>query len=173
MQYVNNTQAFTFYRNYYEITKYLQPKDRLQLYDAILEYMFEDNETELKEFCRGGARHLYRRVMSGNNLIIGLGGTGGRVLKELRKRLYVDGFLGSSSDSMLPVSFIYIDSTDELMHYDDPSWITLDGYNAQFTPSEFLNINTIDLNPIVAAPTGYYPQLQHIINKKVIESYRP
>ncbi len=44
---------FTFYRNYYEIIRYLQPKDKLALYDAILEYMFEDKEPELKELLNG------------------------------------------------------------------------------------------------------------------------
>ena len=50
---MNNTQAFTFYRNYYEIIKYLPSKEKLQLYDAILEYMFEDKEPELKELLKG------------------------------------------------------------------------------------------------------------------------
>lgn len=49
----NNIQAFTFYRNYYEIIKYLPPKDKLQLYNAILEYMFENKEPELKGLLSG------------------------------------------------------------------------------------------------------------------------
>lgn len=50
---MNETQAFTFYRNYYEIIRYLPPKDKLQLYDAILEYMFEDKEPQLKQLLNG------------------------------------------------------------------------------------------------------------------------
>ena len=50
---MNGTQAFTFYRNYYEIIKYLPPQDKLQLYDAIIEYMFEDKEPEFQELLNG------------------------------------------------------------------------------------------------------------------------
>lgn len=46
-------QGFTFYRNYYEIIKYLPTKDRLKLYDAILEYMFDEKEPELKQLLKG------------------------------------------------------------------------------------------------------------------------
>lgn len=78
MQYVNNTQAFTFYRNYYEITKYLQPKDRLQLYDAILEYMFEDKEPELKELLSGIWVNI-KRPLDNNKKNIKNGQKGGRI----------------------------------------------------------------------------------------------
>lgn len=50
---MNETKMFTFYRNYYEIIKYLPSKDKLQLYDAILEYMFEDKEPQLKDLLKG------------------------------------------------------------------------------------------------------------------------
>ena len=50
---MNNINGFTFYRNYYEIIKYLPNKEKMQLYDAILGYMFEDKEPELKELLKG------------------------------------------------------------------------------------------------------------------------
>lgn len=50
---MEDIQGFTFYRNYYEIIKYLSTKDRLQLYDAILQYMFENKEPELKDLLKG------------------------------------------------------------------------------------------------------------------------
>lgn len=50
---MEDIQGFTFYRNYYEIIKYLPTKDRLQLYDAILQYMFESKEPELKDLLKG------------------------------------------------------------------------------------------------------------------------
>ena len=102
-----------------------------------------------------------------NNLIIGLGGIGGRVLRELRKRMFDEGLLRTDGHHQLPIAFMYIDSTDELMHHNDPSWMTLDGHNAQFSHSEFLNIQ------IAGAPAAF-PQLKEIIGKsKVIETYRP
>ena len=36
-----------------EIIKYLQPEERLKLFDAILEYMFEDKEPQLKQLLNG------------------------------------------------------------------------------------------------------------------------
>lgn len=44
---------FTFYKNYYEIIKYLSDKDRLIMYDSIIKYMFEDEEPELKNLLNG------------------------------------------------------------------------------------------------------------------------
>ena len=44
---------FTFYKNYYEIIRYLNDKERLIMYDAILDYMFEDKEPELKGLLNG------------------------------------------------------------------------------------------------------------------------
>jgi len=50
---MNETNGFKFYRNYYELTKYLPDKERLQIYDSILGYMFEDIEPELSGLCNG------------------------------------------------------------------------------------------------------------------------
>lgn len=49
----NDINKFTFYRNYYEIAKYLPDKDQLRLYQAIFEYVFEDKEPELKTLLKG------------------------------------------------------------------------------------------------------------------------
>ena len=110
---------------------------------------------------------------NGNNLIIGLGGTGGKVLKELRKKMYDEGLLRTDGHHQLPIAFMYIDSTDELMHHDDPSWLTLDGHNAQFSHSEFLYINFSALQQIAGAPAAF-PHVKEIIGKsQVLETYRP
>ena len=44
---------FTFYNNYFELIRYLDADDRLALYDAILEYMFEDKEPEFDGLKKG------------------------------------------------------------------------------------------------------------------------
>lgn len=44
---------FTFYNNYYEIIKYLNDEDRLALYDAIFNYMFEDKEPNFEGLKKG------------------------------------------------------------------------------------------------------------------------
>ena len=41
---MNEIKSFTFYRNYYELIKYLPDEERLKMYDSILGYMFEEIE---------------------------------------------------------------------------------------------------------------------------------
>ena len=50
---MNEIKGFTFYRNYYELIKYLPNEDRLQLLDAILKYMFNDEETQFDGLLKG------------------------------------------------------------------------------------------------------------------------
>lgn len=50
---MNDIKSFSFYRNYYELIKYLPEKDRLELYDAIFNYIFEDTEPNLDNLKKG------------------------------------------------------------------------------------------------------------------------
>lgn len=50
---MNNIKSFSFYRNYYELIKYLSNEDRLKLYDGIIEYVFEDKEPQLENLLMG------------------------------------------------------------------------------------------------------------------------
>lgn len=50
---MNEINNFTFYRNYYELIKYLPNEERLQMYDALLGYMFEDIDPELDGLSKG------------------------------------------------------------------------------------------------------------------------
>lgn len=45
--------SFTFYKNYYELIKYLSDKKRLELYDGILKYMFENEEPKFNDLLYG------------------------------------------------------------------------------------------------------------------------
>lgn len=72
---------FTFYRNYYEIIKYLPEKDRLVLYDAILKYMFEDEEPKLKDLLKGIWINI-KMPLDTNKKNITNGIKGGRPAKE-------------------------------------------------------------------------------------------
>ncbi len=45
---MNEINSFTFYKNYYDIIKYLENEDKLIMLMAILEYVFEDKEPELE-----------------------------------------------------------------------------------------------------------------------------
>lgn len=106
----------------------------------------------------------FQQLNHHNNLIIGLGGIGGRVLIELRKRMFDEGLLLTDGHHQLPIAFMYIDSTDELMHNDDPFGMTFDGYNAQFSYNEFLNIGTIQPATIIEH-LDYYPTVKDIVGK--------
>lgn len=107
------------------------------------------------------------QVNSGN-LIVGLGGTGGRVLKELRKRLYDE-----HDDIPAGIGFMYVDASNELMQNDDSSWLTAEGYNAQFAPSEYLNISLRYPDSSLVVP-AYFPNLQGIIeNCERLKTYQP
>lgn len=50
---MNNIKSFSFYKNYYELLKYLPDDERLKLYDTILEFMFEDKEPQLEKLLYG------------------------------------------------------------------------------------------------------------------------
>lgn len=50
---MNNIKSFSFYRNYYELIKYLSEEERLKLYDAVMNYVFEDKEPQLENLLNG------------------------------------------------------------------------------------------------------------------------
>ena len=50
---MSEIKSFTFYKNYYEIIKYLPDEQKIQLYDAILEYMFDNKEPKLDGLIKG------------------------------------------------------------------------------------------------------------------------
>src|SRR5437870_7525108 len=58
--------------------------------------------------------------MNANHLIIGLGGTGGKIIRSFRKAIYRE-FRKETADN-INVSYLYVDSSDEMMKLEDPSW---------------------------------------------------
>ena len=56
-------------------------------------------------------------------VIIGLGGTGGKIIRALRKSLYQEFHAGPKPD--VGIGYLYVDSSSEIMAMDDPSWKTL------------------------------------------------
>lgn len=75
-----------------------------------------------------------------NHLIIGLGGTGGKILRAMRKRIYEE-FGTNEPDINTHISYIYVDS-DERDLNDDASWNYM-GHPVYLTPSEKVNIHGI------------------------------
>lgn len=70
--------SFTFYNNYYELLKYLSDEDRLELYDAIFKYMFDDKEPDLTDLKKGIWVNLKMPLDTSKNNA----GRGGRTKQE-------------------------------------------------------------------------------------------
>lgn len=61
--------------------------------------------------------------MSSNHLIIGLGGTGGKIIRSLRKTIYQE--FRSVDPTGVNIEYLYVDSSDEMMGPDDATWRVL------------------------------------------------
>ena len=67
---------------------------------------------------------------SPNHILVGVGGTGGKVLKAIRKRIYQE-FPNDEERDKLSIGFVYVDSTREMMTPGDPSFRVM-GKDASF-----------------------------------------
>lgn len=94
-----------------------------------------------------------------NHILIGVGGTGGKILKAFRKRLFAE--FSDEERAKLPIGFVYVDSTNEMMDRTDTTWRVL-GKNAIFNDNQFVNIKGIALNEVFASP-GSFPGLKGFI----------
>jgi hypothetical protein len=92
-----------------------------------------------------------------NHLIIGLGGTGGKIIRALRKNLYQEFHGDKSPDS--EIGYLYIDSSSEMMSIDDPSWKTL-GTSVQLSKASQLLITDANLSSRLDNLESY-PGLKH------------
>lgn len=101
-----------------------------------------------------------------NHILIGLGGTGGKVLKAFKKRWYREFPSEKSRRTANPyIGFLYVDSTKEMMNEDrtDPSWKVL-GQDATFdTDSEFVNIQPTGGISELLDHIDTYPNLKYIV----------
>lgn len=87
-----------------------------------------------------------------NHILIGLGGTGGKVLKAFRKRLFQE--YGAEGQAKLPIGYVYVDSTKEMMQPNDITFRVL-GQDASFNESEFVFIKGVDLQSVFSNPSGF------------------
>ena len=82
-----------------------------------------------------------------NHILIGLGGTGGKILKAFKMRMFEELHDSPIRDKQ-PVSLLYVDSTTEMMGIGRPDFRVM-GMDASFTQSEFLNIKGVDVDKIL------------------------
>lgn len=101
---------------------------------------------------------------NGNHILVGLGGTGGKILKAFKMRMFEEFPVAEVRDK-LPVALLYVDSTDEMMSKDGkarPDFRVM-GQDASFTNNEFLNIKGVDVEHILDHIFNY-PSVKGIVN---------
>src|SRR5260370_26582128 len=84
--------------------------------------------------------------MISNHLIIGLGGTGGRILRALRKSVYQE-FRGQDPVNV-NIRYLYVDSSEEMMAADDLSW-KVSGESVQLSGPSQLKISAANLAAVL------------------------
>lgn len=94
-----------------------------------------------------------------NHLIIGLGGTGGKVLRELRKRVYEE-FRGNDPGNGVFLDYVYVDSSPSDLE-DRTGWSVL-GKSVHLGTAQKVNINGI--NTSVLSNINLYPGLKGFLN---------
>ena len=87
-----------------------------------------------------------------NHLLIGLGGTGGKILRALRKNVFQE--FRSNNPNIVKLQYLYIDSSKEMMAVDDVSWRIL-GENVQLAPRNQLLITGSNLKQVLDNLGGY------------------
>ena len=104
-----------------------------------------------------------------NHLIIGLGGTGGKVLREFRKRVYEE-FRSNEPGGGVFLDYIYVDSSPADLN-DRTGWKVL-GKSVHLGEAQKVNINGINASMI--QNLNMYPGLQAFINdsdKQLIDQH--
>lgn len=94
------------------------------------------------------------------NILIGLGGTGGKILKAFRQRLWTEH--AKEKREKLSIGFIYVDSDRGMLDPTDMTYETIHG-NCCFDNQDFVDIKThSDVDAIFSNPKAY-PRLAGIL----------
>lgn len=99
-----------------------------------------------------------------NHLYIGLGGTGGKVLRELRKRVYKE-FRSNEPGNDIHLGYVYMDSSPADLE-DRSGWSVL-GKSVHLGTAEKVNINGISLNTLKSIQL--FPGLQGFLSPADIQ----
>ena len=95
-----------------------------------------------------------------NHLIIGLGGTGGSIIRALRKRIYEE-FRSNEPQGTANIEYLYVDSSLHDLN-DEETWRTL-GTSVQLEEAQRLSINGISAG--VLDNMDQYPGIHAFINR--------
>ena len=105
-----------------------------------------------------------KNYCNGNHILVGLGGTGGKILRAFKMRMFEE-FPTQEERAKQPVAILYVDSTEEMMPQDGkarPDFRVM-GQDASFTRNEFLNIKAVDVEHILDHIANY-PAVKGIIS---------
>ena len=93
---------------------------------------------------------MTKTFCNSNHILVGLGGTGGKILRAFKMRMYEE-FSMQEERNSLPVALMYVDSTTEMMPKDGKprADFRVMGQDASFTNNEFLNIKAVDVEHIL------------------------
>ena len=96
-----------------------------------------------------------------NHILVGLGGTGGRILREFKKRM-VEEFPDKKERDSQSVALLYVDSTKEYMGIGRADMNVL-GQDASFGANEFLYIKGCDV-PELLDNIDNHPELRGVVD---------
>ena len=99
-----------------------------------------------------------------NHLFIGLGGTGGKVLRELRKRVYEE-FRSNDPGNGIYLDYVYVDSSPTDLE-DRTGWKVL-GKSVHLGTAQKVNINGISAS--VLGNINLYPGLKGFLNSNDLQ----
>ncbi len=85
-----------------------------------------------------------------NHLIVGIGGTGGKIIRDLRKSIAAD----PRTNLGVHFEFLFVDSSKELMSSEDPTWKVL-GKSVQLGESQQLLIEGAGLGQLLEDINAY------------------
>lgn len=106
---------------------------------------------------------MNENLCSSKHILIGLGGTGGKILRAFKMRMFEE-FPDAETRDSQSVALLYVDSTDDLMPWDGrprPDF-RVNGMDASFTNREFLYIKSVDLSNILDN-IDRYPAIKSIV----------
>jgi len=92
-------------------------------------------------------------MANANHVLIGLGGTGGKIIRSFRRTIYQN--YRAEQPKGANIRYLYVDSSDEMMKHDDPSWKIL-GQSVQLPLSSQLLISGLNLGSVLDN-VGSYP----------------
>lgn len=96
-----------------------------------------------------------------NHILIGLGGTGGKILRSFKMRMFEE-FPNKEEREKQPVALLYVDSTREMMGIGRADMDVM-GQDASFGENEFLFIKGCDV-PELLDNIDNHPELRGIVN---------